>query len=116
MNEVGKRMIRNRLLKSLDALTNAHQANAPLALENFADDADYATQLTAHSMTLALKERDLQKIRRIEEALDHLDSPYFGLCRECGDDIGEARLSARPDARLCVRCQEEREAGLPACA
>lgn len=30
-------------------------------------------------------------------------------CKECGDEIGEARLQARPYAEFCITCQEERE-------
>ncbi|WP_018124383.1 TraR/DksA family transcriptional regulator [Desulfovibrio oxyclinae] len=116
MNEADKRMIRARLTEALENLTSLHSEDAPLSLENFADDADYASQLTAHTMTLALKERDIEKIRRIEKALERIDSPDFGLCRECDAPIGKARLTARPDARLCVTCQHERESGLPACA
>lgn len=116
MNEVAKSTIKARLTESLSAIIGNGEEETPLALENFADDADYATQLTAHSMALALKERDREKVSRIEEALERINSPEFGICTECGDDIGEARLMARPDARLCIRCQEERETGLPACA
>lgn len=115
MTEAGKSVIKARLTEALHAIQGTNQ-DTPLALENFADDADYATQLTAHTMTLALKERDLEKALRIEQALERLHSGDFGMCIECGDDIGEARLMARPDARLCIRCQEERESGLPACA
>lgn len=30
-------------------------------------------------------------------------------CAECGYDIPQARLAARPGARLCVDCQSEAE-------
>jgi len=31
------------------------------------------------------------------------------LCEDCGEPIPEARLKARPLARLCVGCQEQAE-------
>lgn len=30
-------------------------------------------------------------------------------CVECGDNIGAARLRARPTATLCIECQAEME-------
>lgn len=33
------------------------------------------------------------------------------LCEECGGRIPEARRKALPGVRLCVPCQEERDAG-----
>ncbi len=32
-------------------------------------------------------------------------------CWECGEEIPARRLAARPDAELCVTCQEEAEGG-----
>lgn len=33
----------------------------------------------------------------------------YGLCEDCGETIGYARLEAYPAASRCVRCQEEAE-------
>jgi DnaK suppressor protein len=49
--------------------------------------------------------------RRIELALQKLsDAPDdFGLCEDCGEEIGEGRLEAVPYAELCVDCQQKRD-------
>ncbi|WP_245628568.1 hypothetical protein [Salidesulfovibrio brasiliensis] len=90
MNEVAKSTIKARLTDSLNSIIAAGHEESHLALENFADDADYATQLTAHSMALALKERDREKVQRIEEALERINSPEFGSAPNA------ATTSARP--------------------
>lgn len=33
----------------------------------------------------------------------------FGICEVCGEEIGIARLTARPDTRLCKRDKEREE-------
>ena len=45
----------------------------------------------------------------VREALKRIDEGTFGECEECGEDIGQNRLLARPTATLCVSCKEEQE-------
>ena len=52
------------------------------------------------------------RIRELETALKKLSENDYGVCEECGDNIGVARLKANPSARLCVLCQSEVEDGL----
>jgi DnaK suppressor protein len=41
---------------------------------------------------------------RVERALAKLDDGSYGLCDVCGEPIASARLKARPDSALCIRC------------
>ena len=47
-------------------------------------------------------------VRRIIEstkrALARIEDGSYGECVECGDEISEQRLQARPEARLCITC------------
>ena len=38
-----------------------------------------------------------------------MDAGEYGECRVCGDQIGVARLKARPVAELCIECKSEQE-------
>ena len=49
-------------------------------------------------------------ISKIDEALLRMEDGTYGVCEECGDDIGVDRLKARPVTTLCVRCKSEQEA------
>jgi DnaK suppressor protein len=50
------------------------------------------------------------EMRDLDDALVRLKrDPYFGICVECGDDIGIQRLMAFPTATRCVTCQGQRE-------
>jgi len=53
------------------------------------------------------------ELNRIELALNRIEAGSFGICEECEDEIPLKRLRVRPDAALCLNCQEtnERETG-----
>ena len=58
-------------------------------------------------------ERDVAGAAQVRSALTaivaaegRLSSGEYGLCEDCGDVIGYARLAAQPAASRCVRCQE----------
>lgn len=50
-----------------------------------------------------------QTLKNIDEALERLDDGTYGICEECGEQIGEKRLQAVPFALCCVDCQREKE-------
>jgi DnaK suppressor protein len=43
-------------------------------------------------------------LARIERALAKLDEGSYGRCDSCGEAIEPARLLARPESSLCLRC------------
>lgn len=49
-----------------------------------------------------------QEIHSIERALHRIDQGTFGACVACGDAISTSRLSARPEAALCLACANRR--------
>ena len=58
------------------------------------------------SQAMAAETRRRREIRcqQIDAALKRMDAGEFGWCAECGDFIGEGRLSADPVFHLCVKC------------
>ena len=53
--------------------------------------------------------RDLDEFRALEAARDRLKGGEYGICMDCGSDIGFERLTAFPAAIRCVQCQERHE-------
>jgi len=53
--------------------------------------------------------RDLDEFRALEAAREKLKSGEYGICIECGTDIGFDRLKASPSALRCIQCQERHE-------
>ncbi|MBW7883717.1 MAG: TraR/DksA C4-type zinc finger protein [Caldilineaceae bacterium] len=55
---------------------------------------------------IAVLERRLQDI---ESALKSIDKGEYGICTRCGNPIEVERLEVKPDATMCLRCQQEVE-------
>ena len=60
-------------------------------------------------LTSRLKERDRQKIREIDGALDRMTAGIYGKCERCGQAIGFDRLRVLPTTTLCIGCATARE-------
>jgi DnaK suppressor protein len=73
------------------------------------DTYDLASEERARELSSILSDRELNKIREIEEAIERLDDGTFGICEGCGMEIAEARLEAMPFTRLCRDCQQDHE-------
>lgn len=54
-------------------------------------------------------DRHIQALRDIEASFVRIKAGEYGVCIDCGDDIGFARLQAYPTAKRCIVCQEKRE-------
>jgi DnaK suppressor protein len=70
---------------------------------------DRASIESLTSFAFRIKGRDRILIRKIEYALSKLEDGTFGICEECGEEISEGRLQARPVATLCIKCKEKEE-------
>lgn len=68
-------------------------------------DAMQQQQMIAANRSAAGRRR-----RQVEAALERCRDGTLGECAACGDEIGWARLSARPESALCLACQQRREA------
>jgi RNA polymerase-binding transcription factor len=80
--------------------------------EHAGDDSD---QVASASRTLddevraALVDRASRELVQVDAALELLRERRYGLCRDCGDFIGLARLQSLPFAQRCRPCQERME-------
>jgi DnaK suppressor protein len=73
--------------------------------EGFADSG----QVTAERGEVeALAGSLLETLAEVEHALGKLESGDYGVCESCGQPIPEARLEAKPAARLCIACASSR--------
>jgi DnaK suppressor protein len=53
--------------------------------------------------------RDDAELRDIEAALRRLADGSYGVCTDCGVEIGAERLRAEPEAARCLDCQRRHE-------
>jgi DnaK suppressor protein len=74
------------------------------------DMADQAAGTNEVHIQLKLKQTDAKILQAIEEALGRVESGTYGVCRDCGEPIADARLDAIPWTRVCIVCKEKQKA------
>ena len=95
-----------------DLLGNARKAlsgDIHVDPDDFPDEMDTASSEVNLQFTGRLREREQGLISKIEAALEKIEEGSYGECMSCGEDIGVARLKARPVAELCIECKSEQE-------
>jgi DnaK suppressor protein len=73
------------------------------------DQADTGTKTfeREHEMSLAASHRDM--LSQTARALGRIENGTYGICENCGNPIGKARLQAFPRATLCMTCKQKQE-------
>jgi RNA polymerase-binding protein DksA len=70
---------------------------------------DDALADAAAEMDVAMAIRESQELQDIEAALARIGDGSYGICSDCENEIGRARLKAYPTAKRCLHCQEQHE-------
>ncbi len=76
---------------------------------NLSDPLDRAVYDTERSYTIRMRDRESVLIRKIRGSLEDIEDKSYGMCEDCGNEIGIARLQARPVARRCIECKTRQE-------
>ncbi len=97
-----KRQILESSQKVLERELNVDRDDLP-------DELDLATSELSKSLTLRLNDRERAILPKIEKALQKIEAGEYGVCEDCGGEIGVGRLEVRPFASLCIKCKEEEE-------
>ncbi|MER6627148.1 TraR/DksA family transcriptional regulator [Streptomyces sp. NPDC000987] len=73
------------------------------------DQADTGTKNITREHELALAANAREMLIQTDRALERLEAGTYGLCENCGNPIGKARMQAFPRATLCVECKQKQE-------
>ena len=60
-------------------------------------------------MAKANRQNHIIRLQQVNASLSAIEEGVYGECRACEEPIGIGRLRARPEAALCLSCQEARE-------
>lgn len=74
-----------------------------------ADQLDEALTEMTQAMDDAILKRHVEDIRDIAAARKRIAAGDYGVCIDCGGEIGYERLLAYPTAKRCIQCQREHE-------
>ena len=68
------------------------------------DPLDRAADLETHQVLERLQAVETRELAEIEAALKRLAQRAYGRCERCLAPVGQLRLQAVPEARLCMAC------------
>lgn len=107
-----KQYFESLLSQTLDELLTEAKKSAG-GMTDFGDESpDFTEEASIESdrnLVFRIRERESGLTRKIKDALTRLEDGTFGICEECGGEISEKRLKARPIAALCIECKKKQE-------
>jgi DnaK suppressor protein len=117
-SETAKRLqtfLRGRHAELTEEIRAAKEAAARSGERGSADPSDRAVAAFQHEIDALRLHRVARQLVALEAALDRLTRKEYGVCDDCGEFVGLARLKALPFTRRCRACQRHAEAtsGLP---
>ena len=105
--------IREQLTTNRQELLNIIQMNQSAERNstesNFSNEIDMASDLEGREMMFQLTSRDLNELKRIQDAIYRIDHGTYGSCDVCSKKISQKRLKILPLSSLCIECKEEME-------
>ena len=73
--------------------------------------ADDATEAFEQARDFSVRARLGDTLLEVEHALSKFGSGSYGVCESCSQQIDWARLEAKPEARLCIKCKQRSDFG-----
>ncbi len=104
--------LRAKQRELLDSYERDKAAGNALPDDGIQDLADKAASAYSKELNFSLSDTERNLLMSIEEAFNRMRDGAYGTCTNCGNVIGEKRLSAVPWTAFCIDCQELQEKGL----
>ena len=104
--------LRKKQQELLDSYQRDKAAGNAQPDDGIQDLADKAASAYSKELNFSLSDGERNLLMAIEEALTRTTDGTFGTCTNCGNTIGEKRLTAVPWTAFCIDCQELQEKGL----
>jgi DnaK suppressor protein len=101
--------MKSELEHSLDTLESEDAGSSTELTHVDNHPADTAGELQEEDRQHALVENAQSQIEQIDAALVRIAEGTYGRCVDCGRELPEERLEARPEAARCVQDQAKAE-------
>lgn len=88
-------------MKTISVMTNEN--------DRVVDLNDQASMEVEKNYELRIRDRERRLILKMKEAIQRIDNGTYGICEDCGEEISEKRLIARPVAIQCIACKTKQE-------
>ena len=108
--KAGMRARKRQLMEEIrQGLERAGEERYAKLLGEVGDSGDESIADLLRDVQAAEVTRDVGEVRDIEAAQARIAAGRYGLCTDCGTEIGFPRLQAFPTGKRCIGCQQIRE-------
>jgi len=100
--------IKNQIIKLIQELeseiSELSENDKTVAPDNAIGRLTRMEAMQAQNINNATLNNKRKRLIRLKDTLGKIDSPYFGECKGCGEEIEISRLRASPEANVCSEC------------
>ncbi len=73
------------------------------------DEVDFASRQYSQEFNIRIHRHHHMKVQEILAAIQRLTNGEYGICEQCGDEIGVDRLKVQPVTAVCLSCRKHLE-------
>ena len=66
-----------------------------------------ADAIQQQNVAISTRNNATIRLRKVQLALNTIDTNSYGYCKRCDETIGYPRLEAQPEANFCINCQDK---------
>jgi DnaK suppressor protein len=111
MTEEERKDLKKKILCLIDGLRDGikslEEASRPVAPDNAIGRLTRMEAISARGISEASLNSARARLTRLQNAINRIDTPDFGLCSICEEPIPLKRLMLIPETTRCVRCVED---------
>ena len=105
-----RKEIKAKIIEAIDqcekALEQLEDATKPIAPENSLGRLTRMDAINNKGVSDAAKRQKQRQLQKLKKALESIDKPSFGVCKECGNMINPKRIMYLPESDTCINCAD----------
>jgi len=99
-----KELLQTRIRDTQTDIASLLESVKPISPDNAIGRLSRMDAIASKGVNEELLRQARQRLRLLERALERVDTPAFGTCTRCGNDIPFGRLLIMPESTRCARC------------
>lgn len=108
LQEEQRKAIKEKIIDAIDqcehALDQLEDATQPITPENSLGRLTRMDAINNKGVSDAAKRQKQRQLKKLKKALESIDKPSFGVCKECGNMINPKRIMFMPESDKCINC------------
>ena len=109
MDETNKSIIKEQIILDIESLKKQidqlKEKSKPITPDCSQCDLERSEALLDAEVMNKILNGSITRLAGLKHALSQVDSPSFGICIECENEIPIERLKIRPESLRCVACE-----------